>query len=147
MAEKMSLTVEKVPKETYRQAVVQEPVKLTPKGQIGDGLANIHTRRCTHMPPSTSIDWTRLQPPASWRLTVPSVRITLLPRRPHRSNSVMDGSENSWQKKERGRGGEMTSKNVGRWKLKMILFGGWGINNKWVTNKPDNVLGVYISIF
>lgn len=52
---------------------------------------------CTHMPPSTSTDWTLLQPPVSGRLTLPSVRTTLLPRRPQRSNRVREGSENSWK--------------------------------------------------
>lgn len=58
--------------------------------------------RCTHMPPPTIKDWTLLQPAVSGRLTVPSVRTTLLPRRPQRSNRVMDGSEHSWKNIEDG---------------------------------------------
>lgn len=58
--------------------------------------------RCTHMPPPTIKDWTLLQPAVNGRLTVPSVRTTLLPRRPQRSNRVIDGRENSWKNPDGG---------------------------------------------
>lgn len=54
------------------------------------------------MPPSTRTDWTRLQPPASCRLTELSVRTTLFPRRPDLSNRVTEGSENSYEEWGRG---------------------------------------------
>lgn len=79
----------------------------TPTGSLCMNLSNsrwaaaLCSFRATHMPPSTSTEWTLLQPPTIWRLTALSVRTTLFPRRPPRSNRVMEGSENSCHATER----------------------------------------------